>query len=908
MKREKWEQIKDIFDAALQRAPVERERFLAENCSGDEELRREVRSLLSSFDGANSFLQKPAVGEIADIIESGNKKLEGGKHFGYYRIIEQIGAGGMGEVYLADDTKLDRRVAIKFLNEEFSQDADKLRRFIQEAKAASALNHPNILTVYEIGESEGKNYIATEYIEGKTLREHLTANEAMSLHQILKIGVQTAEALTAAHQAGIIHRDIKPENIMLREDGYAKVLDFGLAKLTEKKKSEKVSLEGETKAFVQTNPGVVMGTVSYMSPEQARGKETDARTDIWSLGVVLYEILAGKLPFTGETINHTIVAILEKEPLLLENVPDELQRIVRKALTKEKEMRYQTARDLLIDLKNLRRTLDIQGELERSVIPNREATTDIAAENATQIYSEKSIEETKSEAAKTTQNITNSSSLEYAVTQVKSHKFVTAAAGIILLSIVSAIAYFSFFAKSATKQIESIAVMPFVNESGDADVEYLSDGMTETLINSLSQIANLNVKARSTVFYYKGKEISPQKIGEELKVQAVLLGRVVQRGNDLKLSLELVNTQTQDVIWSETYNRKQSDLVSLQSEVARDVLSKLKIRLTGADEQKLAKKSTKNAEAYQLYIQGRYEWNKFSFDSLKKSIPLFERAIQIDPTFALAYSGLADSYVNLGVDYTSAHDTMPQARVAAIQAIALDDSLAEAHTSLASYKLFYEWDITGAEEEYRKAISLDAKYGNARHFYSHCLQFSGREAEAIREMKTAVELEPLSLVNNSELGWAYYLANQHDAAIEQLHKTIKLDPSFSAGYFTLGLVYADKGNYAEAVAALREGQRLSPDWLELQAVLAYTYASAGERGEAEALLTKLLKSAADTYVNPVLIAGVYVALTDNDRAIAWLERGYREKCSWMRWIAIEPQLKRLRPDPRFQDLVSRVNR
>ncbi len=463
-------------------------------------------------------------------------------------------------------------------------------------------------------------------------------------------------------------------------------------------------------------------------------------------------------------------------------------------------------------------------------------------------------------------------------------------------------------AKTVSAPIESIAVLPFVNQSGNSDIEYLSDGMTETLINSLSQIPNLNVKARSTVFYYKGKEISPQKIGEELKVQAVLLGRVVQRGNDLKLSLELVNTQTQDVIWSETYNRKQSDLVALQSEIAQDVLSKLKIRLTGADEQKLAKKSTQNVEAYQLYIQGRYEWNKFSFDSLKKSIPLFERAIQKDPTYAMAYSGLADSYVNLGVDYISAHDTMPQARVAAIQAIALEDSLAEAHTSLGSYKMFYEWDLTGAEEEYRKAISLDPKYGNARHFYSHCLQFSGREAEAIRELKTAVELEPLSLVNNSELGWAYYLAKQHDAAIEQLHKTIKLDPSFSNSYFLLGLVYADKGNFAEAVAALREGQRLSPDWLELQAVLAYTYASAGERGEAEALLTKLLKSAAETYVNPVLIAGVYVALADNDRAIEWLERGYREKCSWMRWIAIEPQLERLRPDPRFQDLVSRVNR
>jgi len=352
-----------------------------------------------------------------------SKELSPNTTLSHYRIVSKIGAGGMGEVYLAEDTKLDRRVAIKFLNEEFSRDADKLNRFIQEAKAASALNHPNILTVYEIGEAGGKNYIATELIEGKTLREHLSAKEPMSLNDILKIGVQVAEALAAAHQAGIIHRDIKPENIMIREDGYAKVLDFGLAKLTEKKKKAEISLEGETKAFVQTSPGMVMGTVSYMSPEQARGKETDARTDLWSLGVVLYEMLAGKVPFTGETINHTIVSILENEPLLLENVPDELQRIVRKALTKDKEMRYQTARDLLIDLKNLRRTLDIQGELERSVIPNKAVTTDAGKERATQVYAVGAAALTRGEGeAAQTKEATSVSSLEYAVTQATSHK------------------------------------------------------------------------------------------------------------------------------------------------------------------------------------------------------------------------------------------------------------------------------------------------------------------------------------------------------------------------------------------------------------------------------------------------------------------------------------------------------
>jgi serine/threonine-protein kinase len=815
------------------------------------------------------------------------------EQIGRYKIRSAIGKGGMGEVFLAEDIELERLVALKVLPEDLANDSDRLRRFAQEAKSASALNHPNIITIYEIGKTDSTHFIATEYIEGETLHSRLKS-EPMNLKSVLDVAIQAASALDAAHRAGIIHRDIKPENIMIRPDGLVKILDFGIAKLTEKK-AESIDAEAATAINAGTTPGMIIGTASYMSPEQAKGKLVDARSDIFSFGVVLYEMLSGKQPFDGENAMDVIGSILNKEPApiqqLIPEVPQEIGRISSKTLKKDREERYQTAKDLLIDLKDVRQDLQIQNQLERTASPNRE-------ESKTQILGA-----TTSDAAHTT------SSAEYVVSEIKSHKSGFVIGLIILLLASIGLGYWFLSNRSAnTPQIKSIAVMSFVNESGNADVEYLSDGMTETLISSLSNLSNLNVKPRSSVFRYKGKDTDLQTIAKELNVQAILNGRVFQRGNGLTLSLELVDVSQDKVIWAEQYQRKTSDLVSLQSEIAQDVLSKLKIRLTGADEQKLAKKSTENAEAYHLYIQGRYEWNKFSFDSLKKSIPLFERAIQKDPTYALAYSGLADSYVNLGVDYTSAHDTMPQARVAAIQAIALDDSLAEAHTSLGSYKMFYEWDITGAEEEYRKAISLDAKYGNARHFYSHCLQFSGREAEAIREMKTAVELEPLSLVNNSELGWAYYLANQHDAAIEQLHKTIKFDPSFSNSYFLLGLVYADKGNYAEAVAALREGQRLSPDWLELQAVLAYTYASAGERGEAEALLTKLLKSAADTYVNPVLIAGVYVALADNDRAIAWLERGYREKCSWMSWIAIEPQLERLRPDPRFRDLVSRVNR
>ena len=599
-------------------------------------------------------------------------------------------------MYLAQDTKLDRKVAIKFLHEEFSKDADKLNRFVQEAKAASALNHPNILTVYEVGEVDGKNYISTELIDGQTLRQQLSQKEALPLNTILKIGVQVAEALSAAHQAGIIHRDIKPENIMIRRDGYAKVLDFGLAKLSE---SRQVGIatgsEDATRVQVNTNPGVIMGTVSYMSPEQARGNQTDARTDIWSLGVVLYEMLARKVPFSGETVNHTIVSILEKEPLLLDNVPAELQRIVRKSMTKDLDMRYQSARDLLIDLKNLRRDLDIQGELERSIIPSREATTEAISENATQMYVSGAA--TRSAQIAATENM-KSSSLEYAVTQVKSHKLATIVAAIVLLGAIVTVGYFAFAPKAVPRQIESIAVLPFINQGGNADVEYLSDGMTETLITSLSQLPNLNVKARSSVFRYKGKDVDARTVGKELGVQAVLNGRVMQLGDQITLSLELINTSTENVIWSEQYNRKQSDLLSLQTDIARDVSAKLRTKLSGADEKKLAKNLTANPEAYQLYLKGRFYWNKRTADGLTQAASFYKQAIEKDPGYALAYSGLAETYV-LFSQYSVAapKDSMPQSKAAALKAIELDDSIAEAHVVFGTYFSGYGWDSSAAE-------------------------------------------------------------------------------------------------------------------------------------------------------------------------------------------------------------------
>jgi eukaryotic-like serine/threonine-protein kinase len=745
--------------------------------------------------------------------------LENGTIINQYKIVSAIGKGGMGEVYLAQDTKLDRKVAIKFLNEQFSKDADKLNRFVQEAKAASALNHPNILTIHEIGEVDGKNYIVTELIDGNTLRAHLAHKESLQLNVILKIGVQVSEALAAAHQAGIVHRDIKPENIMLRKDGYAKVLDFGLAKLTEKKTTDEVSTEGETRVFVKTTPGMVMGTVSYMSPEQARGTEIDARTDIWSLGVVLYEMLAAKVPFTGETVNHTIVSILEKEPLLLDDVPAELQRIVRKSLTKDVEMRYQTAHDLLIDLKNLRRDLDIQGELERSIIPNRE-TASASLESATQVHTTDPVATTRSGQTSATQNIsTSSSSLEYAVTQAKGHKLVSAIVGTVLLAIITTVTYFAFVYKGGTQQINSIAVMPFANDSGNADLEYLADGMTESLISSLSGIPDLSVKARSSVFRYKGKDFDSARIGSELKVQALLVGRLIPKGYDLSLRLELVDAATETVLWSDSFDKKIDDLVALQKEIAQDVSKKLRMSLSPVDRDRLAKTYTENSEAHRVYLQGRFHWEKRNLKDFEKAMSYFEQAIEKDPEYAMAYAGLADTYQLIPVydDGADPRKYMPLAKEAALKAIELDPQLAEAHASLGRILFTYFWDFPGAERSLKRALEIKPDYATAHLWYAEYLGIMNRPEEDLTEVRKALGIEPFSLVINRMVAAALTETGKIDQAMTQYKKTIELFPNDATTKLDLAYFQASQKEYTEAVKNALEGNRLTgmeAEWLE----------------------------------------------------------------------------------------------
>jgi eukaryotic-like serine/threonine-protein kinase len=817
----------------------------------------------------------------------------------HYRIVSKIGAGGMGEVYLAQDTsELGRTVALKIVPAEVAKDKDRLQRFTQEARTVSNLNHPNILTVYEFGQTDSASFIATEYVDGVTLREHLS-NRRLKLIDVLDVAIQIVGALNAAHEAGITHRDLKPENVMVRRDHIVKVLDFGLAKITAPSSGREIDSEAGTKVFVQTEPGLVMGTVSYMSPEQSMGKGTDQRTDIWSFGVLLYEMIAGCVPFQGKDIHRQIIAIQETEPAplsqLVEGVPDRLEEIVTKCLAKDKDERYQTAKDLLIDLRNLRRKLDVDAEIERTVAPGLRATNSSTSGASTQ----------NTAAAINVGQHSTTSSAEYVVSGIKRHKI---AAAIMLLALLGGVAVFASYlhARSTETTIGSIAVMPFVNESGNADVEYLSDGMTETLIKSLSNLSSLDVKPRSSVFRYKGKDTDLQTIAKELNVQAILNGRVAQRGDQLTLSLELVDVQKNRVIWTEQYQRKQSDLISLQSEIAKDVSTKLKAKLSGAEETRVIKTATADPEAYQAYLKGRYYWNRRTAENLKKAIEQFKSATDRDPNYALAFVGLGDCFAVLN-EYagTPTSETLPQAKAYAERALALDGQLAEPHATLGSVN-DYSWQWGESEKEFKRAIELNPNYPTAYHWYSILLKNVGRNDEAAAMIKRARELDPLSSVIAVNVSRMYQLQRDHDASIENSLKIIELDPNFAPAYEYLALSYLKLGRNAEAIAAAEKAVDLSKRAGIAVGDLGYVYAAVGKRAEAIDKIKELEEKYTRKEAIGQYIAAVYVGLGDKDKAFEWLEKDFQARNGKLAEIRWQIQFEPLRDDPRFKDLIRRM--
>jgi serine/threonine-protein kinase len=813
----------------------------------------------------------------------------------------------MGEVFLAEDTKHhDRKVALKLLPSDMTQDETRLRRFRQEARAILALNHPNILTIYEIGEEDSLYFIATEFIDGVTLRTHLARNH-METEKALDVAIQVAAALDAAHTAGIVHRDIKPENIMLRTDGYVKVLDFGLAKLGEKITEGETGHDPEaiTVPLSDTNPGAVIGTTGYMSPEQARGQVVDARTDIFSFGVVLYEMVAGRAPFVGETKNDIIVSLLNRDPLPLfrfsPTAPPELQRIVTKALSKDKEERYQTIKDMLIDLRGLKRELEFSARLERSADPG--FSTSGGTRLSGQSYYEPGHSTTRTDEMHAARSTIGADTF---MGKVNRHR------AVLILSIVALILALGLGALYFSQRghvINSVAILPFVNGSHNPNAEYLSDGLTESIISSISQLPNLKVMSRSAVFRYKGQNIDAQEVGRKLGVGAVLMGTVDQIGDSLIIKTELIDVSDGSQLWGEQYNRKISDLISVQQEISWKISKRLRLRLTGEDEKRITKHYTENTEAYQLYLKGRYFWNKRDKESLNNGIRSFQDAIKIDPGYALAYSGMADSYALLAdIGAVAPNEAMPRAKAAAERAIELDNELAEGYTSLAFVKLSYDWAWPAAESDFKRALELNPNYATAHQWYASYLLQMGRYDDATEEIKRAQQLDPLSLIINANKGYYLYFARQYDDAIEQYRKTLEIDPNFGVGRFYLAQAYVQKKMYGEAIAEFQKLITTPGDDLETAAALGYAYAQSGRRAEAQKILTEIIELSKTRYVSPLYIATIHTGLGERDQAIEWLYKAYDARHPGLVLIKVDPMFDSLRGDERFQQLLRRFDR
>lgn len=788
----------------------------------------------------------------------------------HYRVIEKIGEGGQGTVYKVFDTTLDRPAVIKVLPPDLTDSASNLARFEREAKLASSLDHTNICTIFGLHKVGDIHFIAMQYIEGRNVRQ-LVDGQPLDLRRALSIAIQVTDALAAAHSRGIVHRDIKARNVMVTCSGTVKVLDFGLAKLIEP--SSTVVSDPQL-----TEMGVPYGTSTYAAPEQAQGLKADLRADVFSTGVLLYEMLAGTWPFRGKTALDVRYAVVYHKPKPIAEARGEdspalrrIQEILDKALAKVPDDRYQRIEDMRSELQEVLREVDIDST-------NSNTYTDAPAPPLLPV--------------------TLSKQASFWTTSRKISAVATAA---LLIMAIGIIAFQRYRPGEGDSGINSLAVLPFANS--DPNNEYLSDGITESLIDNLSRVPNLKVKSRSTVFHYKGRETDPKKIGRELGVHALLSGSISQSGDDLSVRVELIDVRDDSHIWGESYDRKVSEVVALPQQITRDVSQRLRSRADGMDQSQLAKNYSPDSEAYRLYLQGRYNWNKRTVEGFQKGIEFFSEAIRRDQDYALAYAGLADCYLLLNVyNVTSADDSNPKAEAASKRALSINESLAEAHTSLAFVTYRYHLRWAEAEQHFKKAIALNPNYATAHQWYGSYLAARGRLDEAVIQAKTAHDLEPFSLTIHSDYIRNLYYAGRLDEAKIESVKLKQTDPSFGRAHYELGLVLEEEGKLEEAIAEFKFALRFLPDNVAALTALGHAQGLAGKKGDAEKIISRLQELSKQQYVSPFQTAVVYAGLDERKLALDWLEKSREERFNWLPFVQVDPVFKNLRAEARFLEL------